>query len=142
MFCCFSYSQLFATLWTTALQAPLFMRFSRQQYWSGLLCPLPGDLPNPGMEPRSPALQADSLLTEPPGKMNKPCVFLQDRGGLRPTPPELGKIRGLRGLSRYLMGLGFLFCDIRVRKKVLFTSTSTCLLVPKIPFPKCKNFLL
>ena len=42
--------------------------FSRQEYWSGLLCPSPGDLPNPGIEPRSPALQADSLPSEPPGK--------------------------------------------------------------------------
>ena len=40
--------------------------FSRQEYWSGLPCPLPGDLPNPGIEPRSPALWADSLPTEPP----------------------------------------------------------------------------
>ena len=44
------------------------MGFSRQEYWSGLPCPPPGDLPNLGMEPRSPALQVDSLPTEPPGK--------------------------------------------------------------------------
>jgi len=44
------------------------MGFSRQEYWSGLLCPPPGDLPNPGIKPRSPALQADSLPSEPPGK--------------------------------------------------------------------------
>ena len=43
-------------------------RFSRQEYWSGLPCPPPGDLPNPGIEPRSPALQAGSLMSEPPGK--------------------------------------------------------------------------
>ena len=49
-------------------QAPPSMGFSRQEYWSGLLCPPPGDLPNPGIEPRSPALQADSLKSEPPGK--------------------------------------------------------------------------
>ena len=42
--------------------------FSRQEYWSGLPCPPPGDLPNPGIEPRSPALQVDSLLSESPGK--------------------------------------------------------------------------
>ena len=42
--------------------------FSRQEYWSGLTCPLSWDLPNPGIEPRSPKLQADSLLSEPPGK--------------------------------------------------------------------------
>ena len=46
--------QLFATLWTVAHQAPLSMGFSRQEYWSGLPFPFPGDLPNPGIEPRSP----------------------------------------------------------------------------------------
>ena len=50
-----------------ACQAPLSMKFSRQEYWSGLPFSSPGDLPNPGIEPRSPALQADSLLSEPPG---------------------------------------------------------------------------
>ena len=53
-----------ATPWTAAHQAPLSIRFSRQGYWSGLLFPSPGDLPNSGIEPRSPALQADSLPTE------------------------------------------------------------------------------
>ena len=54
------------TLWNRAHQAPLSMGFSRQEYWSGLPCPPPGNLPNPGIEPRSPTLQVDSLLTEPP----------------------------------------------------------------------------
>ena len=48
-----SHVQLFATPWTVAHQAPLSMGFSRQEYWSGLLCPLPGDLPDPGIEPMS-----------------------------------------------------------------------------------------
>ena len=52
------------TLWTVACQAPLSTGFSRQEHWSVLPCSPPGDLPNPGIEPRSPALQADSLLTE------------------------------------------------------------------------------
>ena len=56
------------TPWTVARQAPLSMGFSRQEYWSGLPFPSPGDLPNPGIESMSPALQADSLLIEPPGK--------------------------------------------------------------------------
>ena len=51
-----------------AYQGPLSMRFSRQEYWSGLPFPSPGDLPNPGIEPRSPALRADALPSEPPGK--------------------------------------------------------------------------
>ena len=56
------------TLWTIAHQAPLSMGFSRQEYWSGLLFPSPGDLPNLGTEPGSPALQADASSSEPPGK--------------------------------------------------------------------------
>ena len=56
------------TSWTVAHQAPLSKSFSRQEYWSGLPFPSPGDLPNPGMEPRSLTLQANSLLSEPPGK--------------------------------------------------------------------------
>ena len=59
-----------AAPWTVALQAPLSMGFSRQEHWSGLLFPPPGGLPNPGTEPESPALQADSLPSEPPGKPN------------------------------------------------------------------------
>ena len=61
-------SDSFATPGTVAHQAPLSMGFSRPEYWSGLLFPSPGDLPDPGIESRSPALQADSLPTEPPGK--------------------------------------------------------------------------
>ena len=57
-----------ATPWTVAHQDPPSMGFSRQEYWSGLPFPSPGDLPNPGIEPRSPALQADALTSEPPGK--------------------------------------------------------------------------
>ena len=53
-----------ATPWTVAHQAPLSMGFSRQEYWSGVPFPSPGDLPDPGFEPRSPALQADSLPSE------------------------------------------------------------------------------
>ena len=64
----FSHGRLFATLWTLALQALPSMGFFRQDYWSGLPCRPPGDLPNPGIEPRSLALQVDSLPSEPPGK--------------------------------------------------------------------------
>ena len=61
--------QLFATPWTNvAHQALPSMGFSRHEYWSGLPFPSPGDLLDPGIEPRSPALQADTLTSEPPGK--------------------------------------------------------------------------
>ena len=58
-----------ATPWTVARQAPLSMGFFRQEYWSGLPFPFPGDLPNSGIEARSPVLQADSLSSEPPEKL-------------------------------------------------------------------------
>ena len=70
--------QLFGTPWTVAYQALPSIGFSRQEYWSGLSFPSPGDLPDPGIEPKSeiepgyPAFQADALISEPPGK---PCRF-------------------------------------------------------------------
>ena len=63
-----SHVRLFATPWTVTYQALPSMGFSRQEYWSGLPFPSPGDLPDPGIEPRSAALQADTLTSEPPGK--------------------------------------------------------------------------
>ena len=58
----FSHVQLFEIPWTVAYRAPLSMRFSREEYWSGLPCPPPGDLPNPGIEFGSPALQAEFFI--------------------------------------------------------------------------------
>ena len=76
-----SHVQIFVTPWTVACQAPLSMEFSRQEYWSRLPFPPPGDLPNPGIEPTNPgmeprclAYQADSLLSEPPGKPVRPTI--------------------------------------------------------------------
>ena len=60
--------RLFATPWAVAYQTPPSMEFSRQDYWNGLPFPSPGDLPDPGIKPGSPALQADALPSEPPGK--------------------------------------------------------------------------
>ena len=81
----FSLFRFFVTLWTVAHQAPRSMGFPRQEYWSGLPFPPPGDLPDPGTErtsPASPALQADSLSTEPPGKL---LIVAKNR---RLTPEE------------------------------------------------------
>ena len=61
--------RLFVTPWTVAYQAPPSMGFSRQEYWSGLPFPSPGDLPDPGIKPRSPVLEADALTSEPPEKI-------------------------------------------------------------------------
>ena len=61
MLSCFSHVLLCVTIWTVACQASLSMAFSRQEYWSGLPFPSPGDLPDPGIKPASPAWQVDSL---------------------------------------------------------------------------------
>ena len=66
--------RLFATPWTVARQAPLSMGFSRQEYWSGVPFPSPGDLRDPGIEPRCPALQADALTSEPEMTRNRLLV--------------------------------------------------------------------
>ena len=71
------------TPWIVAHQAPLSMGFSRQEYWSGLPCLSPGDLPNAGTEPRSPTLQADSLPCETPGKP------LPEKGGMFTTAARI-----------------------------------------------------
>ena len=63
--------RLFATPWTVAHQASRSMGFSRQEYWSGVPFPSPGDFPDPGIESGSPALQADTLPSEPPGKRGR-----------------------------------------------------------------------
>ena len=60
--------RLFVTPWTIASQAPLSMGFPGQEYWSGLPFPSPGDLPDPGVEPKSPVLAGSFFTTDPPGK--------------------------------------------------------------------------
>ena len=77
LMCCaqsLSCVRLFVSPWTVACQAPLSMGFSRQEYWSELPCPPPGDLLNPGIKPNSPTLQLDPLLSELPGKSKKTRV--------------------------------------------------------------------
>ena len=72
--------RLFVTPWTVAYQAPQSKEFSRQEYWSGLPFPSPGDLPNPGIEPGSPVLQVDSLFSEPPEKPIETLESSQNAG--------------------------------------------------------------
>ena len=76
-FLCSSLSRVrfFVTLWTVACQAPLSMEFFSQEYWSGVPFPSPGDLPDPGITPGSPALQADSLSSELPRKLFILTIF-------------------------------------------------------------------
>ena len=87
--------RLSATPWTVAYQAPQSMEFSRQEYWSGLPFPSPGDLPNPGMEPGSPTLQAGALPSEPPGKTKDLVLRVSPSStGLPSTVKEWKKRRG------------------------------------------------
>ena len=82
-----SHVQLFAALWTVACQAPLFMGLSRQEHWSGLLCPPPGHLPDPGIEPtslKSPALAGEFFTTRTrPGKPGLSLVAPESALGIR-----------------------------------------------------------
>ena len=84
LFSCSVVCDSFVTVWTVAYQAPVSLGFPRQEYWSGLPFPSPGDLPDPEIEPESPGLPADSLPPEPPGmpKMmsNWPCHLLGHKG--------------------------------------------------------------
>ena len=86
--CSLSFVLLFLTLWTVPHQAPLSMGFSRQEYWSGLPFPPPGDLPNPGIEPESPtspAVAGGLFTTAPPAK---PIAYTP----LPPIVPLLGAV--------------------------------------------------
>ena len=74
--------RLFAIPWTVAHQAPQSMGFSRHEYWSGLPFPSPGDLPDPGIKPGSPALYADALPSKLPGKPLLLAKYI-----VYPTPP-------------------------------------------------------
>ena len=103
---CFSCARLFVTLWTVARQAPLSMRFSRQEYWSGLPCPSPGDLPDPGMELKSlmsPALAGGffNTSTTSPRQISTTCDPQFDcysvKGVLHVLPVDLS----LLGLRKY-----------------------------------------
>ena len=78
--------RLFMTPWMVAYQAPRSMGFSRQEYWSGLPLPSPGDLPNLGLEPGSPALQTDALPSEPLGKPENSNIY--DKNKNTPLPPK------------------------------------------------------
>ena len=83
----------FATPWTVAYQAPPCMGFWRQEYWSGLPFPSPGDLPDPGIEPRSPAFQADALTSEPKARLQiakMTCLRSNHKFPLRTSLWKLG----------------------------------------------------
>ena len=112
-----SRGQLFATLWTRAYQAPPSTGFSRQEYWSGLPFPSPWDLPGPGIESGSPALQADPLTSDHQFRRCRRCGFdpwvgkISWRRKGQPTPVFLpGKSHGPGSL------VGYSPCSCRVRQ--------------------------
>ena len=98
-----------ATPWTVAYEAPLSMGFSRQEYWSGFPFPSLGDLPNPGIESGSPALEADALPSEPPGKS-----YRDDH--VKTLPEALGGPLAIRKIPAALTDCGFLAPPLRTFK--------------------------
>ena len=86
-----------STPWTVTHQAPLSTGFSRQEHWSGLPFPSPGDLPDPGIKPRSPTLQADSLPSEPPGKPPQTTKWYSNS-----TSEYISKVKEITTSKRYL----------------------------------------
>ena len=113
-----SYVRLFATPWTVAYQAPSFMEFSRQEYWSGLPFPPPGDLPNLGIEPASP--MAPELAGFPCGSAGKESACnVGDLGSI----PRLGRSPGKgKGYSLQYSGLGSKESDTTERLSLRFQS--------------------
>ena len=114
--------RLFATPWTVIHQIPLSMGFSRQEYWSGVPFPSPGDLPGPGIEPRSPALQEDALTSEPPGKWDPKTYFLFSK-------IHLNQILSNQVHSMYLWPESYLF----VKKKLTAKEKHNCERLGDIP---------
>ena len=95
----------FVTPWTVAYQAPPSVGFSRQEYWSGVPFPSPGDLPDPGIEPKSPGLQADALPSEPQGKplivdYQERQSHLKMREGEKPVRTKAWRLEGVQQVQR------------------------------------------
>ena len=94
---------------TVAYQAPQFMEFSRQEYWSGLPLPSPGDLPHSGIKSRSPALQADALPSEPPGKPKLSATLKLTEMHLQNPPEMLSNTKWIDPLLEQQKHLGIFF---------------------------------
>ena len=114
-----------STPWTIHIQS---MRFSRPEYWTGQLFPSPGDLPNPGTEPRSPALQVDSLPAEPPGKPKNTGVGSLSL--LQQIFPTQESNRSLLHCRRILYQLSYQGSSKPIRSKAIFLRTSMYHCIP------------
>ena len=98
------------TPWSVACQAPLSMEFSRQEYWSGVPFPSPGDLPDPETEPKSPALQLNSLLSEPlqkPMLYSRPLLFIHSVYCSLHPPGNTGDTGSISGSGKSSWQRGF-----------------------------------
>ena len=134
MLSCFSHDQLLATLWTVACQAPLSMEFYRQEYWSGLLCPPPGDLPKPAIKLMAPALQVHSLLLSHLGSPSFPKGCFIMIIGIIVNHYYVLELVGLRENSRGLLRLsiGQLKNLKRDPKHILIGETQNLETLPEI----------
>ena len=94
---------LFVTPWTVAHQAPPSMGFSRQGYWRGVPFPSPGDLSDPGIKPRSPALQADALTSEPPGTSTPWMAWFKSSSPFHPALWQPGSAQTERRMAALVM---------------------------------------
>ena len=117
--------KLLSPVWTAAYQAPQSMEFTRQEYWSGLPFPSPEDLPNPGIKPGSPALQAGALPSEPPGKPKESksyvhIIFLKQCRCFPNTQYILFVFTFLSSLPIFTLGLKSMSL-IHVYKYLIFT---------------------
>ena len=131
--------------WTVAYQAPPSMGFSRQECWSGLPFPSPGDLPNPGIKPGSPTLQADALPSEPPGNEDNGdlqkvlCMHCHTQHSRRysrplPTHTSTGDSWTLTGKSRSVS------CGLNVPFSWVLVHTRFCLCPPSLVSPVLCKF--
>ena len=120
--------------WTASLQAPLSMGFSGQEHWSGLPCPPPGDLPNPGVKPQSLALQTDSLLSESAGRWRDPNLTLGDGGSCGfPSRSQLIRLHSLCW-CHFTTGELSLLCPSVISFHLAFCMRYYCLRIqPKVP---------
>ena len=113
------------TLWTVAYQASPSMGFSRQEYWSGLPFPSPGDLPDPGIEPGFPTLEADTLISEPPGKPRVPLSWLRTQVQSLVRELRSHKPHCMVKINKYFLNVSSLLI-----KTDIYQSGVVCLFLP------------
>ena len=117
--------RLFATPWTVACQVPPSMGFSRQEHWSGLPFSSPGDLPDPGIEPRSPALRADTLPSEPPEKL-RPSDSIYGVNNKKYDVKKQAQIGRGTGTQRKRTSCNYKFCQFPLTRRCVCVCVCVC----------------